>query len=76
MNFDFDRGKFESEVKHMNEKVREALQEFYNTTGYTLMHIAKKCAFLTYDDINSFILEEKELTVVQLQEIDRFMMDN
>jgi hypothetical protein len=72
----FDRGNFELEVKYMNEKVRKELNEFYASTWYTFMDIVKKCNFIDYDELNEFSFGERELTVVQLEELDRFMMDN
>jgi hypothetical protein len=72
----FDRGKFELEVKQMNQKVFDELADFYATTGYSLMDIVKKCNYIDYDELNEFFFGERELTVVQLEEIDRFMMNN
>lgn len=72
----FDKDKRDTEIKHLNDKVRADLQDFYNTSPYTLMHIAKSSPYLKYDDLDSFILEEKELGLLELEEIEKFMNEH
>lgn len=69
----FDKGKRDLEVKHLNEQLRADFQEFYNTSPYTLMDVAKSSGYLSYEEVNEFILEERDLSVMQMNAITIFM---